>query len=271
MKVRLWLEKPIRALYVIIPSWLYGLLWSVMPLFGWNSYKRAHGHDHVCGLDLTNTDPSYVSYTYNLLVWCFLIPVLVIFFCCYSIVVALRQIRTRAESLGLDISVVALRARTERTQSIMSLTFIGAFLLAWTPYAVCVLLLTARGQVPSSLLEYAAVIAKTSTLYNPIIYSIFSKDFRLQCKKMFGCHTRTITDNLSPVTSFRFVETSSLYISARDRSSTFASSKNTSAHRRSLQTHCRRNTALRRTRRRWTLPLTHTFRQRVSPEGHSDD
>lgn len=183
MKVRLWAHRPSVSLYVVLPGWLYGFVWAVPPLAGWNSYTRANGVRHLCGIDLNNRDPFYVSYTYNLLVWCFCIPVLVICFCCYSIYGALKTARQR-QSFCL-IQCDEARGQCERIQNIMSLVLIGTFLFAWSPYAVCVFVLTARGSLPTPLLSFAAIFAKLSTMYNPIIYYIFMGDFRTRCKKLF--------------------------------------------------------------------------------------
>ena len=68
----------------------------------------------------------------------------------------------------------------------MSMVLIATFLMAWTPYSVCVFVVTVNGHVPAGLLSFASVFAKSSTLYNPIIYSIFMKDFRDRCKRFFG-------------------------------------------------------------------------------------
>jgi len=192
MKARTWLNRPLVALFVIIPSWLYGLLWAVLPLIGWSSYKRENGATHRCGIDLVDRSTGYVSYSYSLLVFCYVIPVLVISVCCYFIRGTLKLMQSQGEALGVAVRIVASRGRMERKQSIMSLVMICAFLLAWTPYAACVLVLTARGSVSSSLHSIAAVFGKTSTMYNPIIYSIFMKDFRVRCKTLFRLRSNVV-------------------------------------------------------------------------------
>ena len=87
----------------------------------------------------------------------------------------------------MGCEVIESRKKMERQQTVMSLVIIGAFLFAWSPYACCVLVLTAKGSLPGKLLTIASVFAKTSSMYNPIIYSVFVQDFRVRCKQFFGC------------------------------------------------------------------------------------
>ena len=84
--------------------------------------------------------------------------------------------------------IVGTRRKMERQQTITSLIMIVTFILAWSPYAACVLILTIRGELPDKMLQISSIFAKTSTLYNPIIYSVFVDEFRTRCRKMFGCY-----------------------------------------------------------------------------------
>ena len=198
MRMRAWLNVRCICLYVIIPSWLYGFLWAFFPLIGWNRYTKQSGMSHSCGLDMTNTSINYTSYTYNLLFWCFAVPVGIISYCSYSIYRSLRLQRVQSDAVDLGDGVGETRRKMERQQTMMSFVMIGTFILAWSPYAGCVLVLTIRSSVPDLLLKVSALFAKTSTLYNPIIYSIFVEEFRNGCKKLFGCYLE------SPVTEADF-------------------------------------------------------------------
>ena len=187
IKMRDWLRCNALSLYVIVPSWLYGFVWALFPLFGWNRYMRVPHMKHSCGLDMTSTDLKYTSYTYNLLVWCFVIPIIIISYCTFHICKSLRSQRTFSIHLNLGDSVVESRKKMERQQTVTSLFIIAAFLISWSPYALCVLMLTAKNRLPDHLLTVATLCAKSSTFYNPIIYSVFVEDFRARCKCLFTC------------------------------------------------------------------------------------
>ena len=34
-----WSLRPLLSLYMVIPSWIYGLLWALFPLLGWSNYQ----------------------------------------------------------------------------------------------------------------------------------------------------------------------------------------------------------------------------------------
>ena len=83
---------------------------------------------------------------------------------------------------------------------------ITTFLLAWTPYALCVFVLSANGYVHSNLYCAAAIFAKMSSLYNPIIYICFTNGFRAHCKAVFGCRSNAVVplvDTSNVVNSLR--------------------------------------------------------------------
>lgn len=67
------------------------------------------------------------------------------------------------------------------------------FVIAWVPYALASILISFIGVQStgvSSLSFFPAMFAKTSTVYNPIIYFIFNKNFRSEVLKLLcrcGC------------------------------------------------------------------------------------
>ena len=191
IKMRIWLEHPTISLYVIIPSWMYGLLWALFPLLGWNRYTRQPGINFSCSIDLTTTDFNCMSYNYSILVACFLLPMIMITYCSYSIYGSLKNRRSISEILNMGNPTIEQRKKMERQQSVTSLVLIAAFVFCWSPYAGCVLALTIKGYVPRTLFTIATIFAKTSTLYNPIIYSLLVEDFRLRCKRLFHCGKKT--------------------------------------------------------------------------------
>ncbi len=61
-------------------------------------------------------------------------------------------------------------SRAELRVVCMVAVMIASFLLAWTPYAIVSLVVTFGNSVSPSLAIIPALIAKSSTCYNPIIY-----------------------------------------------------------------------------------------------------
>ena len=187
---RAWITDTRIAWYVVIPSWLYGLFWSLAPLLGWSSYRPMSQESNLCGPLLNinsyeNATGEYAaSYLVSLSVFCFIIPISIISACCYFIYQSLKHMRQVSGLLGLSLAIHLARQKLEEKQCIMGAVIIGAFLVAWSPYAVCVLIAAAGGTISSTLLLTSAVFGKTSCLFNPIIYSFFVKDFRSKCQDM---------------------------------------------------------------------------------------
>ena len=181
----MWMRRKRYSLYVVLPSWLCGLFWAFLPLVGWNSYVREDRHVHQCSLNIPGRDVIHLTYSYNLLFWCYIVPVAVMGFCCNDIRIALKRLHLERASLGITGGVITLRNKKERKVTLMTIVMIVTFLCAWTPYAVCLLVITAEMRVPANVFSFAAIFAKLSTLYNPVLYVIFMKEVRVKLKKLF--------------------------------------------------------------------------------------
>ena len=185
LKGHIWSQQWTLSLYVIVPAWLYGFIWALLPLVGWSSYKTVEGLSHTCSIDFMSKSQNSVSYAYTLLVCGFMLPVITI--CCisYFIYSNLKLTYASIRSMRVTDNICRRRKQRDRRYTIMSLVLLGAFLGAWTPYASCVFVLNFHGKVNNSLLIFSSLFAKMSVLANPIILSIFMKDFRIRCKVLF--------------------------------------------------------------------------------------
>ena len=81
------------------------------------------------------------------------------------------------------------RARENRKITCMLITMIIAFVLAWTPYHVdLVLYYTAPSvQPPCSFLLLATFLPNTYTIINPVLYCIFNEKYRKGFWKILSC------------------------------------------------------------------------------------
>lgn len=83
-----WFTNKCAPCVFVVPAWLYGLLWAIMPVLGWSSYLPENGELFRCSIDLHTRDGHHQSYTYSLLVFCFVLPVILLLMC---------QVRIRIE------------------------------------------------------------------------------------------------------------------------------------------------------------------------------
>uniref|UniRef100_A0A8C6T8B8 Opsin 7, group member b n=1 Tax=Neogobius melanostomus TaxID=47308 RepID=A0A8C6T8B8_9GOBI len=176
-----------HASLLVAGVWCYAGVFAVGPLSGWGQYG-AEPYGTACCIDwhAPSEKSSAMSYIVCLFFFCYIVPCTVIFLSYTFILMTVRGSRQANFTrffFPLQLSVAVC---------------IG-FLTAWSPYAV-VSMWAAFGNpatVPPMAFALAAIFAKSSTLYNPIVYLLFKPNFRkslcrdvAQCKSMFcGCST----------------------------------------------------------------------------------
>ncbi|KAM3867481.1 opsin 4xb [Diretmus argenteus] len=181
-----------RTILAILLVWLYSLAWSLAPLIGWSSYIPE-------GL-MTSCTWDYVTYSlanrcYTLMLCCcvFFIPLGVIFYCYLFMFLAVRKTSRDVERLGAQVRKSTLiqqkSIRSEWKLAKIAFIVIVVYVLSWSPYA-CVTLISWAGHA-NILSPYSkavpAIIAKASTIYNPFIYAIIHKKYRMTLAEKFPC------------------------------------------------------------------------------------
>ena len=167
------------ALYFIIPSWIYGLFWSASPLLGWNEIVKETDNNYRCTINMYPDDSSKRSYLYALLVFCYCIPVAVIFYCTLKVHLELRNMLKlcKADS-GEEAVITKATYKLARQDFISAFLTVTSFFIVWSPYALCVFFLSLGRKLPKGFLSVCALFAKLSTILNPIIYCLMYKEFR---------------------------------------------------------------------------------------------
>ncbi|XP_057310164.1 visual pigment-like receptor peropsin [Hydractinia symbiolongicarpus] len=176
-KSRLLLNSKKNSLYFIVPSTLYGFAWGTFPLLGWSKYSPELNSDRRCSVDLIGRDKNTLSYLYALMVGCYLIPLTVM---SVSAFIIAKRLRRSTHS----INVKHEKARTaqmkkERRTTLFLYVVIAAFVIAWTPYALMIFLISLGESVTRNWLDYSSLLAKSSTFYNPLIHVIMHKRNRV--------------------------------------------------------------------------------------------
>lgn len=175
-----------RIMYVVIGLWIYSFLFAIAPVIGWSRYvKEAIGTS--CSVDWQSTDAGSVSYTIVIFTGCFFIPVAIIIHSYVSFYLLLRQITSAANATWGSMSTQAREsAKTEAKMTALIFSMTAVFLVSWTPYAI-VSMIAALGKadlISPSVTTVKIYLAKSSTLYNPIIYFIVYARFRRKLRKL---------------------------------------------------------------------------------------
>ncbi|XP_018967793.2 parapinopsin b [Cyprinus carpio] len=154
----------------LLLSWLWSLVWNSPPLFGWGSYQL-EGAGTSCGPDWQSRDLRNVSYIICYFSLCFAVPFVIIVVSYSWLLYTLRQV---AKVGG------CVAARAESKVAWMVVMMVLAFLVSWLPYAALALTVVFNPDVQLAVLVKVVPIymAKSSTVYNPLIYIYMNKQFQ---------------------------------------------------------------------------------------------
>uniref|UniRef100_A0A672RYS2 G-protein coupled receptors family 1 profile domain-containing protein n=1 Tax=Sinocyclocheilus grahami TaxID=75366 RepID=A0A672RYS2_SINGR len=159
----------------MVISWVYSLIWTLPPLFGWSRYGP-EGPGTTCSVDWTTKTANNISYIICLFIFCLIVPFLVIAFCYGSILYINVYLY-----INKKIQTIRIRKREHRVL-LMVMTMVIFYLLCWLPYGIMALLATfgAPGLVTVEASIVPSILAKSSTVINPIIYIFMNKQVSIK-------------------------------------------------------------------------------------------
>ncbi|XP_004551342.2 teleost multiple tissue opsin 2b [Maylandia zebra] len=168
-----------KPLIAVGGSWLYSLFWTVPPLLGWSSYG-IEGAGTSCSVSWTANSAQSHAYIICLFIFCLGLPVIVMIYCYSRLLWAVKQVG--------KIRKTAARRR-EYHILFMVLTTAACYLLCWMPYGVVAMMATFGP--PNIISPVASVVpsllAKSSTVINPLIYILMNKQFYRCFLILFHC------------------------------------------------------------------------------------
>nr|BAF95828.1 opsin [Cladonema radiatum] len=160
-------------------TWLIGGFWALTPLLGWSSYQKEMKPSHRCNINFRSKDPVNMSYLCSLMVTCYVVPVTIMISSLTLVKKSLRKMSIYAEKrVGRRASLSLDAQRCEKRQTLLTLLMIFSFFYAWTPYTIVVTFLMLDKSVPPTVYTIAALNAKTSSFYCPLLYGFVYKPLR---------------------------------------------------------------------------------------------
>uniref|UniRef100_A0A3Q2PYE3 Teleost multiple tissue opsin 3b n=1 Tax=Fundulus heteroclitus TaxID=8078 RepID=A0A3Q2PYE3_FUNHE len=176
-----------RARLAVAVSWFYSLVWTLPPLLGWSSYGP-EGPGTICSVQWQQRSLAARSYVACLFVFCLLLPLLLMVFCYGKIL--LRRVLLMVFSL-----TVIMKRRL--TPLIIVLFTITGYLLCWIPYGVVAMLASFEepGVVPPAATLVPSLLAKTSTVLNPVICGLLNNQFSRCFLHMISCSAEDSTSS----------------------------------------------------------------------------
>ncbi|XP_034726486.1 green-sensitive opsin-like [Etheostoma cragini] len=165
----------------VLFTWIMALACAGPPLVGWSRYIP-EGLQCSCGPDYYTLAPGFNNESYVMYMFAvhFFLPVSIIFFSYGCLVLTVKAAAAKQQE-----SESTQKAEREVTR--MCFLMVMGFLVAWVPYASFAgwIFLNKGAYFSPLTAAIPAFFAKSSALYNPIIYVLLNKQFR-------NCMLRTI-------------------------------------------------------------------------------
>ncbi|XP_070695544.1 parapinopsin a [Pempheris klunzingeri] len=162
-----------HAVAGVVLSWAWSFVWNTPPLFGWGSYEL-EGVKVSCAPNWYSRDVGNMSYIITYFFVCFAVP--------FSIILAsyLRLLWTLRQVTKMKVSEAGSTNRVEMQVARMVVVMVLAFLVTWLPYAAMALAVTIDSSIyfDPLIATIPVYLAKSSTVYNPIIYIFMNRQFR---------------------------------------------------------------------------------------------
>lgn len=207
-----------KACILIGCCWAYAIGWSIMPYFGFGRYIP-EGILDSCSFDYLTRDSSTKAFGLCLFFFLYCIPLAFITFCYYFIVQTIFDHEKTMREQAKKMNVTSLRSNADQNaQSAeiriakVALMNIALWAAMWTPYAAIVLqgLLGDQTKITPLVTILPALIAKSASIANPIVYAVSHPKFRLALQEKYpwfcvheqreSCEN-SIKDNKSEVSS----------------------------------------------------------------------
>ncbi|XP_077995890.1 opsin-5-like [Glandiceps talaboti] len=199
-------DKCIRGIVMVI--WLAAIFWSVLPILGVGNY-RPELHGTFCSLDWIDTDIFNMTYVGVSFCICFFFPLIVTSVCHSKVVLYVRRARKILNptpgSVGLNREGGEKPANSlelfNHENHLRKIGLIITILLfaAWTPYAAMSLysFFSHIDNAPKIVTVIPALFAKTSCMFNPLIYFSLNGQFRQQTlRRLPTCLKRCLSINV---------------------------------------------------------------------------
>lgn len=180
-----------KAWGFILFSWAYAIGWSIPPFVGWGKYIP-EGILDSCSFDYLTRDMNLRTFGICIFFFDYCVPLFIIV-CAYMFIVkaivahekAMREQAKKMNVSNLRSNAEANAQSAEMRIAKVAMTNVALWLTCWTPYAAVVVqgLFFSQASITPIVSMLPALLAKSASVYNPIIYAINHPKFRLALQK----------------------------------------------------------------------------------------
>ncbi|XP_012722095.2 opsin-5-like [Fundulus heteroclitus] len=162
-------------------TWLYALIWALFPILGWGRYGP-EPFGLSCSLAWGQMKHEGFSFVISLFSMNLLMPSVIIIGCYLGIAIRLYFTYKNSMNNKHVPNIVKLHRRLLIIAVLISIGFVGC----WAPYGLVSLwsVLNDSSKIPPEVSLLPCMFAKSSTVYNPLIYYFFSQSFKREVKQL---------------------------------------------------------------------------------------
>ncbi|XP_016151261.1 opsin-5-like [Sinocyclocheilus grahami] len=171
------------AKILVVTTWLYALLWAIFPLIGWGKYGP-ESFGLSCTLAWKDMKEQSQSFVITIFFMNLILPAIIIISCYSAIALKLYITYKFMDDSNHIPNMIKMQRRLMVIAVLISIGFVGC----WAPYGIVSLWSFYRpgDSIPPEVSMLPCLFAKSSTVYNPLIYYIFSKTFKQEVNRLCG-------------------------------------------------------------------------------------
>ncbi|XP_048063586.1 opsin 8, group member b [Megalobrama amblycephala] len=172
-----------NAKILVVSTWLYALLWAIFPLIGWGKYGP-EPFGLSCTLAWRDMKEHSQSFVITIFLMNLIFPAIIIMSCYSGIALKLYVTYKSMDDSNRIPNMIKMQRRLMAIAVLISIGYVGS----WAPYGIVSLWSIYRpgDSISPEVSMLPCLFAKTSTVYNPFIYYIFSKTFKREINQL-GC------------------------------------------------------------------------------------
>ncbi|KAJ3583057.1 hypothetical protein NHX12_034502 [Muraenolepis orangiensis] len=160
--------------------WLYSLIWALFPVVGWGQYGP-EPYGLSCSLAWAWMKEDSFPFVVTVFLFNLALPTLTIVCCYFAISLKLYLIYRQSSGSRIPKTV-----KMHQRLLVIAVLISAGFIVSWSPYGMVSLWYVLRDgtSLPPEVTMLPCMLAKTSTMYNPLIYYAFNRSFRREVRRL---------------------------------------------------------------------------------------